>query len=69
MPTDDHRLGAPKDEIEITPEMIEAGTEIIVGYDDGFLVSDEVWVEQIYRAMRTTYLEARRTARDGRSSG
>ena len=34
MPTDDHRLGAP--EIEITPEMIQAGAETL----RGFLIED-----------------------------
>jgi hypothetical protein len=55
--------------VETTPAMIEAGTEIIAGYDNGFLTSDEIWVERIYRAMQTARLEEKRTARYPRSSG
>lgn len=61
--------GAPVGGIRVTPAMIEAGVEIIAGYDNGFLTSDKIWVEQIYRAMQKARLEERRTARSPRSSG
>lgn len=33
MPTDDHRADAPAElEIEVTPEMVEAGAEALEGY-------------------------------------
>jgi phage head maturation protease len=38
------------EEIEITPEMIEAGCDVIAGYNLKF-ESEEEWVEKIYRAM------------------
>ena len=39
------------DEIEITPEMIEAGAEVLLMYDPGEDTAAE-WVGEIYRAMK-----------------
>ena len=38
------------DETEITPEMIEAGAEVFVGYDSRFEGPDEI-VQQIFEVM------------------
>lgn len=48
------------DEIEITPEMIEAGYRVLIssGVTDDPLEADRLWVEEIYRAMRRVSLEA-----------
>jgi hypothetical protein len=62
------RLPGADDIPEISPAMLEAGTEVIAGYDDGFLTSDETWVKRIYFAMRMAYLEGLRTACDACSS-
>lgn len=48
MPTKDHRLGAP--ELEITPEMIEAGEELVREFEAGFDSAKE-YAAKIYRAM------------------
>ena len=37
-------------EIEITPEMIEAGTSVLYGMELAF-ASEESWAERVYRAM------------------
>lgn len=41
-------------EIEVTPEMIEAGVGEVAGYDDRFETIEEV-VERVYRAMRRVF--------------
>jgi hypothetical protein len=49
--------GAPEAEIEVTPEMIEAGVDVIIDYsfEDGIcLTSFGNVVEDIYRVMRST---------------
>lgn len=38
-------------EIEITPEMIEAGAEALRGFDGGYMEPHEDAAERIYRAM------------------
>jgi hypothetical protein len=56
MPPDLEAKPAPKgdgapDEIEVTPEMIEAGARLLCGYET--LTRDEAhWAEEVYRAMR-----------------
>jgi hypothetical protein len=51
MAISDHiKAGAPADEIEITPEMIEAGTLALSKHDEEFESSDEA-VVRIFRAM------------------
>jgi len=52
-------LGAPEDEIEVTPEMIEAGVAILYGYETD-TVGEEYWAETIYKAMRKVALAAQR---------
>ncbi len=42
--------GAPVDEIEITPEMIEAGLEKLFDYDHGFSNENDI-VAEIFRVM------------------
>ena len=42
--------GAPEDEIEITPEMIEAGTLELASYDPEFESIEEA-AKRVYRAM------------------
>jgi hypothetical protein len=39
-----------KDEIEITPEMIEAGRNILYTISTSF-ADEEYWAEQVFRAM------------------
>ena len=59
MPTDSHRLGAPKDEIEITPEMIEAGGDCLDEFTrPGGLTNTVTYVaEEVYRAMESRRCE------------
>jgi hypothetical protein len=45
------RPAREKDEIEITPEMIEAGIEILYGYDRESAIAEDT-VVAIYLAMR-----------------
>ena len=50
-PEDDSRLaGAPANEIEITPEMIEAGVMAFCSFKSGMETSEEV-VEEIFKKM------------------
>jgi hypothetical protein len=42
--------GAPADEIEITPEMIEAGVAILYGYET-LTRGEEWWAVEVYRSM------------------
>lgn len=46
--------GAPEieDEIEITPEMIEAGTAVLFSFET-LTASEEYWAKRVYRAMET----------------
>lgn len=44
------RAGAPEDEIEITQEMVEAGTAALATYND-YYERDEDAVRRIYEAM------------------
>ncbi len=50
-----------KDEIEITPRMIEAGFEVLrnSGIADEYLKVDRLLVEQIFRAMLAAHLAER----------
>jgi hypothetical protein len=51
--------GAPKaDEIEVTPEMIEAGALVLAGFDTTF-AGPEYWAEQTYLAMRRAATSSR----------
>jgi hypothetical protein len=43
--------GAGAPEIEITPEMIEAGAAVLCRFET-FTASEEYWAEEVYRAMR-----------------
>ena len=38
------------DEIEITPEMIDAGAAVLAGFETYFS-DEEMWAERVYRAM------------------
>lgn len=49
----DKSVGAPEDEIEITPAMVEAGVAALWHCDD-HLGDDECTVEAIYRAMASS---------------
>jgi hypothetical protein len=51
-PADSGEAGAPEDEIEITPGMMEVGVESFYGYDPGDM-EPERCVEAIYLAMET----------------
>jgi hypothetical protein len=51
-PADSGEAGAPEDEIEITPGMMEVGVEAFYGYDPGDM-EPERCVEAIYLAMET----------------
>lgn len=44
-------------EIEITPEMVEAGETVLRGFDGGYFDTPDEWVERIYRAMVRTKAE------------
>ena len=44
------KAGAPEDEIEITPEMIEAGAAILYGYET-LTRGEEWWAVEVYRSM------------------
>jgi hypothetical protein len=44
------------EEIEITPEMIEAGASVRCGFET-FTVSEEYWAEMVYRAMRSVAMK------------
>lgn len=60
----------PPDEIEVTPEMIEAGTKVLIGWNPKF-ESPEICVEAIYLAMATlpaTWRETRRKRSPSRAS-
>ena len=37
-------------EIEVTPEMVEAGASVLYGMELAF-ASEEFWAERVYRAM------------------
>ncbi len=37
-------------EIEVTPEMIEAGASVLYGMETAF-AGEEFWAEEVYRAM------------------
>ena len=47
--------GAPEAEIEVTPEMIEAGVGVLYRYDGE---GEEYWVETIYRKWRVSCRDA-----------
>ena len=44
------RPALEKEEIEITPEMIEAGASVLYGMELAF-ATEEVWAERVYIAM------------------
>ncbi len=47
--------GAP--EIEVTPEMVEAGASVLAGFDTTLAPCTEgIWAERVYRAMRRAAL-------------
>jgi hypothetical protein len=50
-----------REEIEVTPDMIEAGFKILAdsGIADDPLEADKLFVSEIYRAMRVAYLRER----------
>lgn len=49
---------APELEIEITPEMIEAGASVLCGFNT-YYSGEEHWAEEVYRAMRALSPEVR----------
>lgn len=51
----DKQLPRVADDIEVTPEMIEAGAEALVGYSDA-TASIEEYLPDVYRAMLAAYL-------------
>jgi hypothetical protein len=53
--------GAPEDEIEITPEMIEAGAIALSGYD-AYLSNAECGAKEIFSAMILAAPAAKRKA-------
>jgi hypothetical protein len=50
---DSRSAGAPVNEIEITPEMIEAGVSILLDYDSRFSNERDI-VERIIRLVETS---------------
>jgi hypothetical protein len=48
---DSIEAGAPEQEIEITPEMIEAGACVLCRFET-FTADEEYWAKEVYRAMR-----------------
>jgi hypothetical protein len=44
------KAGAPEDEIEITPEMIEAGVDVLYQYAPS-MAGFDFWAGEIFRAM------------------
>jgi hypothetical protein len=49
----DRAAGAPEGEIEITPEMVEAGFKVLLesGITEFPLEADKLWVTEIFRSM------------------
>jgi hypothetical protein len=44
------------DEIEVTPEMVEAGASVLCGFHT-FFADEASWAEDVYRAMEQTRRE------------
>jgi len=59
----DRPTPSSESEIEITPEMIEAGALVLAGFDTYFC-SEEIWAERVYLAMRRAAALPARASRD-----
>jgi hypothetical protein len=46
------RPAREEDEIEVTPEMIEAGASVLYGMETS-IVNEHGWAERVYTAMET----------------